>query len=107
MINQFQNLSLANPKTEHSPSTKSLPSIRMVKVSKSFVEFELFNTDLAIANSLRRIMISEVPTITIDLVELRENTSALHDEFIAHRLGLIPLLSNQIDSFSTSEDCAC
>ena len=92
MINQqFANLSLA--KSEHPISSKNLPSIKMVKAGKQAVEFELFNTDLAIANSLRRIMISEVPTLTIDLVELRENTSALHDEFIAHRLGLIPLVS--------------
>lgn len=101
----FQNLSLQNPKTEQSGQT--LPSIKMLKVSKYCVEFELFDTDLAIANSLRRIMISEVPTLTIDLVELRENTSALHDEFIAHRLGLVPLVSEQVDNFTTSEDCAC
>lgn len=65
----------------------------MLKVSKYTVEFELFETDLSVANSLRRIMISEVPTLTIDLVELKENTSALHDEFVAHRLGLIPMAS--------------
>lgn len=52
-------------------------------------------------------MISEVPTMTIDLVEIRENTSALHDEFLAHRLGLVPLVSDQIDCFVTSEECAC
>ena len=85
----------------------SLPHIKILKVSKYTVEFMLMDTDLSVANSLRRIMISEVPTLTIDLVELREITSALHDEFIAHRLGLIPLVSDQVDSFVTSEECAC
>jgi len=84
-----------------------LPHVKILKVSKYSVEFEIFDTDLSVANSLRRIMISEVPTLTIDLVEIRENTSALHDEFIAHRLGLISLVSEQVDSFVTSEECAC
>lgn len=45
--------------------------------------------------------------MAIDLVEVRENTSALHDEFIAHRLGLIPLYSPRIDAFSFHEECLC
>ena len=67
--------------------------IKILSLSKYATKFELFETDLAIANALRRIMISEVPTMTIDLVEVKENTSALHDEFLAHRLGLVPLNS--------------
>ena len=85
----------------------NMPHIKVVELLRYSVKFELYNTDLAIANALRRIMISEVPTMAIDLVEVRENTSCLHDELIAHRLGLVPLYSPNISQFVFHSDCHC
>lgn len=36
--------------------------------------FDIKNIDLSIANSLRRVIISEVPTMAIDLVDFENNT---------------------------------
>src|SRR3989344_6431004 len=44
----------------------------------------------SLANAVRR-SLSEVPTLAIDEVEIFSNDSALYDEMLAHRLGLIPL----------------
>jgi DNA-directed RNA polymerases I and III subunit RPAC1 len=46
---------------------------------------------IQMANSLRRIMIAEVPTMAIEHVFIVNNTSIIQDEVLAHRLGLVPI----------------
>jgi len=45
----------------------------------------------AFVNSIRRAIIEDVPTMAIEEVEFRQNSSAMFDEVLAHRLGLVPL----------------
>lgn len=67
------------------------PKIEILSIAPHAISFVLSETDTSMANTLRRIMIAEVPTLAIDLVEYSENSSVLNDEYIAHRLGLIPI----------------
>jgi len=61
--------------------------------------FTLKNVDLGIINSIRRIILSEIPVIGFygedkdeePTVEILINNSPLHNEFMIHRIGLIPL----------------
>lgn len=85
-------------------------------MSPQEMRFILSETDTSVANTLRRIMIAEVPTLAIDLVEFHENSTVLNDEYIAHRLGLIPIRYQPTDSmkgsdckdaFLNSRDCVC
>lgn len=88
--------------------TESLgPSVKITDAKPHSVDFELQSVDLSFANSLRRTILAEVPTMAIDLVEIEANTSVLADEFICHRLGLIPLNSKNVDDVLYTRDCEC
>ncbi|KAL3068103.1 hypothetical protein niasHT_038093 [Heterodera trifolii] len=71
-------------------------SLRMVSQSEDALdlEFDLVNVEAPIANALRRVLISEVPSMAIEKVFLYQNTSCIQDEVLCHRLGLIPIYAD-------------
>ena len=81
-----------------------VPKVEIRSLREVAINFVLRDTDTSVANALRRTMIGEVPTIAIDLVMMEVNTSALNDEFIAHRLGLVPLVSDAVDLMEYARD---
>ena len=55
------------------------------------LSFMLKGSNEVFANTIRRMIIEEVPTLAVEEVEVKDNNSALHDEMLALRLGLIPI----------------
>lgn len=45
----------------------------------------------SILNMFRRKIMSDVPTISIEYITIHENTSNINDEFLCHRLCMIPI----------------
>ncbi|MFH1399582.1 MAG: DNA-directed RNA polymerase subunit D [Candidatus Woesearchaeota archaeon] len=70
------------------------------------ISFVLGKSSTAFANALRRCAIESVPTLAIEYVEFRKNTSALYDEVVAHRLGLIPIHTD-LSSYKLPSECPC
>ncbi|MHC1586550.1 MAG: DNA-directed RNA polymerase subunit D, partial [Candidatus Hecatellaceae archaeon] len=80
--------------------------VKILELTETYARFILSGVSTAFANSLRRAMISEVPSMAIEDVFIYENTSMLTDEVIASRLGLIPLKTD-LDSYVLPEECDC
>jgi DNA-directed RNA polymerase subunit D len=57
----------------------------------------------AFANGIRRAMIADVPTFSVDTVRVVENSSVMFDEQIGLRLGLVPLTTD-LDDFEIGDE---
>jgi DNA-directed RNA polymerase subunit D len=82
------------------------PSVEVVEKSDERIVVRFNNVPRQYVNSLRRLAISEVPTLAIDDVVILENSSVMHDEAVAHRLGLIPLRTDP-GRFVMPHECDC
>jgi len=77
----------------------------MIKTINKSDEKMNFLTDMPIslANAIRR-SVNYIPILAIDTLEITKNDSALYDEILAHRVGLIPLKNVEL---KLPEECTC
>ena len=81
-------------------------NIQLLDKQEHSIKFVFKGINSVIANTLRRLIVNEVPTMAIDVVEFNKNNSALYDETVAHRLGLVPLTTD-LKSYNLPKDCKC
>jgi len=74
--------------------------IKLHKLDKNIIQFSISNIHIGLANGIRRILISEIPTMAIDFATIITNTCCLHDNMIAQRIGLIPFISDNASKFN-------
>jgi DNA-directed RNA polymerase subunit D len=65
--------------------------VEFIDRSDREARFVVRNVTPAFANGIRRAIVADVPTLSIDTVRVIENSSVMFDEQIALRLGLVPL----------------
>ena len=91
--------------------------IEIVEMAERKCKFILKNSTPAMANALRRVMLTDIPKMAIDKVEFHlgsidvdgkefESITPLFDEIIAHRLGMVPVPTDY-GLFNFKEECAC
>jgi len=79
---------------------------KIIKKTDGLLALELSEACEAEVNTIRRLIISEVPTMAIEEVEFIKNDSALFDEMLANRLGLIPL-TTEAGLYNEVDECKC
>jgi DNA-directed RNA polymerase subunit D len=90
----------------NSPKVLNSPSVELLEKVDERISVKFKNVPREYVNALRRLAISEVPTLAIDDVVMIDNSSVVHDEAVAHRLGMIPLRTD-LKRFVMPHDCDC
>jgi len=74
------------------------------------LKFDVENSNSSFVNSLRRIILTDIETIGFRTdeyensdIKMIENTSSLHNEFLLHRIGLIPVYTKDISSYDPTK----
>ncbi len=91
--------------------------IETIEMTERKARFVLRNSSPAMANALRRTMLSNIPKMAIDRVEFHlgpimvddkeyESVTPLFDEIVAHRLGMVPVPTDY-QLFTTQDKCVC
>jgi len=64
----------------------------------------LGKTEPAVANALRRTLLGEIPVMAVEDVTFYENTSVMPDEYVAHRIAMVPLKTDA-KAYKNPADC--
>ncbi len=80
--------------------------LNITEQKEDSISFVLKDVTPAYANTLRRLMMSETPTMAIEDVTFFKNDSVLYDEILAHRLGLV-VLKTDLKSYNMQSVCSC
>ena len=92
--------------------------LKIQELTDNFMRFVVSDSSPSFVNTLRRVLIANIPKMAIEDVEFHlgpirdssgkeyESISPLFDEIIAHRLGLIPIPTD-LQLFKNRDECEC
>ena len=80
--------------------------IKILEKNGREIKFSIEGITPGFANALRRVMMTEVPTMAIEWVDFKKNDSVLPDEILANRLGQVPLTFDR-KAYNLPGNCKC
>ncbi|MGC9071901.1 MAG: DNA-directed RNA polymerase subunit D [Acidilobus sp.] len=81
-------------------------AVEIVESDVNRIAIAMTGFPVSYGNALRRLTLSDVPTMAIDFVYFYDNETSVFDEIIAHRLGLTVLKSDDVlAKYGSPEEC--
>lgn len=91
--------------------------LKIIELTDNFARFSISGITPSMANSLRRTLVNDIPKLAIEKVTFHhgqirdvegnvyDSSLPLFDEIVAHRLSLVPLVSDLTMNFR--DECSC
>lgn len=103
------------PKKEKMKSSILTPKIDIIGKEKGIFKFRLSNTNLSIANAIRRTILSDIPVFAMKeenhgkkMIQIKTNTTQFNNQIIIQRLGCVPVhiddITKNVDNLQISID---
>ena len=94
-------------------TTVSIKKLKSLEIDQ-MLQFEISDIDVSHVNAIRRVILAEIPTIAIAYdpykpkesdIQFVKNNSVLHNEFVGHRLSIVPLYfkAEEIDAYDPDQ----
>ena len=80
--------------------------IQVADLQPKHAAITIQDNEVYLINSLRRIMLSELPKLAIEHLIIYDNTTTLFDEIVSHRIGLIPIPTD-LSLLNFRNECSC
>jgi len=80
--------------------------LEFIEDEENYIKVLIEETTPDFVNAIRRTLMADLPKLAIENVTVYDNTSALFDEIIAHRLAMIPLPTD-LDVLVPRSECSC
>jgi DNA-directed RNA polymerase subunit D len=70
--------------------------ITILELTDTHCKCKITTKDRTVVHLLRRAIVSRIPVMAIDYVSISKNSSVINDELLSHRIGMIPLISDEM-----------
>ena len=103
-MSQTPKSSSADTSLESAESSIKLPVVKNSLETKGVLQFTLENSNVSIANAIRRTILSDIPIVIIDTkhekFNILQNTTRFNNEILKQRLGCIPIHIKSLDTIN-------
>jgi DNA-directed RNA polymerase subunit D len=80
--------------------------LEILELSQERIVIASRGFSVPLMNAVRRLSLSDVPSMAVDFAYFYDNNTGIHDEIIAHRLGLLVLRSDTaLGKYKEPEEC--